>query len=81
MVHQPVILAIAYFVVQWQASIALKLLVVILGAFAVSIGLTELVKRVGILQVLFGMKVRPSTSVVQPQEAAPAGRPEPQPSA
>jgi glucan biosynthesis protein C len=80
-VHQPVILAIAYFVVQWQASIALKLLVVVLGAFAVSIGLTELVKRVGILQVLFGMKVRPSTSVVQPQEAAPAGRPEPQPSA
>jgi glucan biosynthesis protein C len=72
-VHQPVILAIAYFVVQWEASIALKLLVVVLGAFVVSIGLTELViKRVGILRLLFGMKVRPRTPVVQPQEAAPA---------
>jgi len=72
-VHQPVILAIAYFVVQWEASIAIKLLVVVLGAFVVSIGLTELViKRVGILRVLFGMKARPSTPVVQPLEAAPA---------
>jgi hypothetical protein len=75
-VHQPVILAIAYFVVQWEASIAVKLLVVVLGAFAVSIGLTELViKRVGILRVLFGMKVRPGTSIVQPQEATPASSP------
>ena len=72
-VHQPVILAIAYFVVQWEASIAIKLLVVVLGAFVVSIGLTELViKHVGILRLLFGMKARPSAPVVQPQEAAPA---------
>jgi glucans biosynthesis protein C len=74
-VHQPVILAIAYFVVQWEASIAFKLLVVVVGAFAVSIGLTELVKRVGILRALFGMKARPGTFIVQPSEAAPAGRP------
>ena len=74
-VHQPVILAIAYFVVQWEATITLKLLVVVLGAFAMSIGLTELVKRVGILRLLFGMKVRPGTSIVQPQEAAAASQP------
>ena len=37
-VHQPVILAIAYFVVQWQAGILLKLLVVVLGAFVVPSG-------------------------------------------
>jgi len=56
-VHQPVILAIAYFVVQWEAGIAVKLLVVGLGAFAVSIGIVELVvKRVGFLRMLFGMK-------------------------
>ncbi len=55
--HQPAILVVAYFVVQWQASIAPKFLVVVLGAFAVAIGLVELViKRVGILRVLFGMK-------------------------
>jgi glucan biosynthesis protein C len=68
-VHQPVILAIAYFVVQWEASIAFKLLVVILGAFAVSIGLTELVKRVGILRVLFGMKPLPKAPAAQRVEA------------
>jgi glucan biosynthesis protein C len=74
-VHQPVILAIAYFVVQWEASIAIKLLVVVFGAFVVSLGLTELViKRVGILRLLFGMKVRPRTPVVQPLEATPATR-------
>jgi glucan biosynthesis protein C len=56
-VHQAVILAIAYFVVQWEATIAIKLLVVVLGSFVVSIGLYELViKHVGVLRVLFGMK-------------------------
>jgi glucan biosynthesis protein C len=76
LLHQPAILAIAYFVVQWKASIAIKLLVVILGAFVVSLGLTELViKRVGILRVLFGMKAPPRTPVVQPPEAGPPARP------
>ena len=56
-VHQPVILAIAYFVVQWEATVPVKLLVVVLGAFLVSIGLTEFViKRVPVLQAMFGMK-------------------------
>jgi len=76
LLHQPAILAIAYLVVQWQASIALKLLVVVVGAFALSIGVTEFViKRIGILRVLFGMKVPPSTPAVQIQEAVPASRP------
>jgi hypothetical protein len=56
-IHQPVILAIAYFVVQWEAAIPVKLLVIALGAFVVSIGLCELIiKRVSILRVMFGMK-------------------------
>ncbi len=70
-VHQPVILAVAYFVVQWDAAITIKLLIVILGAFAVSIGVTELViKRIGILRLLFGIKQRPKAPVTRPQEAA-----------
>jgi hypothetical protein len=72
-IHQPAILAVAYFVVQWEATIATKLLVTILGAFVVSIGLTEwVIKRVGILRVLFGMKGWPRTPVMQPLEATPA---------
>jgi glucan biosynthesis protein C len=75
-VHQPAILAIAYLVVQWETTIAIKLLVVVLGAFVVSIGITELViKRVGILRLLFGMKGPPTTRLVQPQEAGPVSRP------
>ncbi len=55
--HQPVIIAIAYSVVQWEAALLIKLLVVVLGSFVVCIGLTELViKRIGILRSIFGMK-------------------------
>jgi hypothetical protein len=47
----------AYFVVQWNVGLLPKLLVVIFGAFAVSLGLYEFViRRVGLLRVMFGMK-------------------------
>lgn len=36
-VHQTVIVVIAYFVVQWEATIGLKLLVVVLGSFGASL--------------------------------------------
>jgi glucans biosynthesis protein C len=66
--HQTVMLAIAYFVVQWHVGILPKLLVVLIGSFFVCIGLIELViKRVGILRVFFGMK---GEQVVQAQAAA-----------
>jgi len=55
--HQAVILVIAYYVVQWQAGIFIKFMVIALGAFAVSLGITELIiKRVPLLRILFGMK-------------------------
>lgn len=76
-VHQPVILAVAYFVVQWDAGILPKLLVLISISFAVSIGLTEFViKRVGILRVLFGMKPAARPLSVPSQEVARASQPE-----
>lgn len=55
--HQPVVLFIAYFVVQWEASIMIKMLAVTIGALLLTTGLCELViKRVGFLRLLFGMK-------------------------
>jgi surface polysaccharide O-acyltransferase-like enzyme len=72
--HQPVILTIAYFVVQWQASLTVKLLVVILGSFLVTLALTEfVVKRIPFLRPLFGMKgKRPARPpVLEPQPTAP----------
>ena len=55
--HQPVIVVIAFFVVQWEASLLVKLLAVVLTSFVVTIGLYELIiKRVSSLRTLFGMK-------------------------
>jgi peptidoglycan/LPS O-acetylase OafA/YrhL len=55
--HQPVIIVIAFFVVQWDVGISIKLPVVVLSSFAVSIGLYELViRRIRPLRLAFGMK-------------------------
>jgi len=55
--HQPVIIVIAFFVVQWNAALMLKLPVVVLSSFVVSVGLYEfLVRRIRPLRQAFGMK-------------------------
>jgi peptidoglycan/LPS O-acetylase OafA/YrhL len=56
--HQPVIVVIAFYVVQWDAGVTLKLLVVVLGSLLVTLGLVELVKRIRVLRGLFGIKTR-----------------------
>jgi glucan biosynthesis protein C len=57
--HQPVIIVIAFFVVQWNADILVKLPVVVLSSFLVTVILYELiVRRIRPLQVVFGMKAR-----------------------
>ncbi len=58
-VHQPVIITIAFYVVQWEVDLLIKLLVVVIGSFAVSLGLYELlVRRINPVRALFGMKPR-----------------------
>ena len=57
--HQPVIVVLAFFVVQWNASIAVKLPIVVVGSFVVSIGLYEaLIRRIRPMRTLFGMKAK-----------------------
>ena len=57
MLHQPVIIFIAFYVVQWDVDLLIKLLVVVIGSFAVSLGLYELlVRRINPVRALFGMK-------------------------
>ena len=81
-VHQPAILAVAYLVVQWDAGILPKLLALVLGAFAVSLGLYQFViRRIGLLRSMFGIKLQPRTPVMQPQKAMPASGAGIQPSA
>ena len=55
--HQPVIIGIAFFVVQWQMGILPKLLIVVIGSFVVCLALYQFViQRVGFLRFLFGIK-------------------------
>ena len=59
LVHQPAILFIAFYAVQWDASILVKFLVVVIGSFALSLGAYELlVRRINPVRALFGMKPR-----------------------
>ncbi|WP_432893732.1 acyltransferase family protein [Kribbella sp. CA-245084] len=55
-VHQPVILAIAYFVVQWDAAIWTKYAVLLPSAFVVSAVLAWLLSALPGVPVLFGVK-------------------------
>jgi peptidoglycan/LPS O-acetylase OafA/YrhL len=59
LLHQPVIIVIAYFVVQWHAGIPLKLLVVVISSFLITLGVVELLIRpFKPMRMLFGMKPR-----------------------
>jgi glucan biosynthesis protein C len=56
LLHQPVIIAIAYHVVQWNVGLVVKLPVVLLGSLAVTLAIFEgLIKRVGPLRAFFGI--------------------------
>jgi peptidoglycan/LPS O-acetylase OafA/YrhL len=56
-VHQPVIIFIAFYTVQWEVDLLIKLLVVVVCSFAVSLGLYELfVRRINPVRALFGMR-------------------------
>jgi len=57
--HQPVIVAVAFYVVQWEASILVKLPIVVLASFVATLGLIELlVRRIRPVGALLGVKGR-----------------------
>ncbi|HSJ55898.1 MAG TPA: acyltransferase family protein [Anaerolineae bacterium] len=71
--HQPVIIVVAYFLVQWHAPFLVKLAAVWGAAFALSLGLFQLViRRAGVLRTMFGVKAEATPLSIQPQEPAPA---------
>jgi len=72
--HQPVIVVIAFYVVQWHVGIPVKLLTVVVGSFVGTLAIYELViRRIGPLRVLFGMKALTVVPTALPQEAPPTG--------
>lgn len=71
--HQPVIVLIAYIVRTWDLSIGLQYLIVSTTAFALIMLVYEfLVRRFNLLRFLFGMKLLPH--VIQPHDRAAAPR-------
>jgi glucan biosynthesis protein C len=58
-IHQPAIIFIAFYAVQWEVNLLIKLIIVGLGSFALSLSAYELlVRRINPVRVLFGMKPR-----------------------
>jgi hypothetical protein len=55
--HQTVVLALAFFIVRWAIPDGLKFMLILTGSFVIVLGLYEvLVRRSNLLRVLFGMK-------------------------
>jgi glucan biosynthesis protein C len=59
--HQPIIIFIAFYAVQWEVDLTIKLLVVVIGSFVVTLGLYEFfVRRINPVRALLGMGSRNS---------------------
>jgi len=64
LIHHPVIIFLAFYVVQWDTSMVIKLLSVIGGSFIITSGIFELlVKRINILGNLLGVKHTRANSI------------------
>ena len=74
--HQSVILPLAFFVVQWSIPDVLKFLIILCASFGIVIGLYEfLVRRFNPLRFLFGMKPLVKQPEVSAVEIPPRGFP------
>jgi fucose 4-O-acetylase-like acetyltransferase len=59
-IHHPVIIGLAFYVVQWDLNIFIKIFSVILCSFVITLGVYEfIIKRIGFLGNLLGVKTDP----------------------
>lgn len=64
--HQPVLLSIGYFIVQWAIPDLAKWALIFVSSFTIIMALYEfLVRRVNLLRILFGMKPASRKAIVQ----------------
>ena len=55
--HQPIVVAVSYFVVAWEAPILVKYLVIVTISLAVTVGVYDVVvRRIRVTRFLFGMR-------------------------
>jgi hypothetical protein len=63
LIHQPIIIIIAFYVVQWHTAVFMKIIIVVVGSFVITISIYELfIKRINVSRRLFGMKPKARTS-------------------
>jgi peptidoglycan/LPS O-acetylase OafA/YrhL len=57
--HHPVIYIVGYYVIQWNANIGLKFIVIAVTSFTIIMAVYELlIRRINVLRFLFGMRVK-----------------------
>ena len=67
--HQPVLLSVGYFVVQWAIPDFMKWIIIFASSFAVIMTIYEfVVRRVNAIRFLFGMKLRVKPVAAQTKE-------------
>jgi len=73
--HHPVIVVIGYFVIQWPLNLWIKHGLITLAALIATVGIYELlIRRVGTMRWVFGMRPRKATAVPAPVLAPAALR-------
>jgi glucan biosynthesis protein C len=58
--HQPIVVAVAYFVVRWEAPIVVKYLLLVAAALTLTLAAYELIRRTPVTRFLLGMRARAS---------------------
>jgi hypothetical protein len=67
--HQTIIICIAYYMINWQMSIALKFFIISSSMFLLTWFLYEcIIRRVNVLRILFGMKRKAKSKAVSAPE-------------
>jgi hypothetical protein len=58
-IHHPVTFFTAFYALQWEVDLTIKMLIVLVGSFVISLGLYELlIRHINPVRALFGMKLR-----------------------
>ena len=71
--HQTVILAIGFHVIQLAIPLSLQYVIIVVGSFAVTMALYELlIKRLNVLRFLFGLKPLRRPRLAPAPQASPS---------
>jgi len=69
--HQTVIIALGFYVIQWHTAIVVKYFFVAIATLLSSLGIYEIVRRTSVTRFLFGIKTRKRLAPVQMPATSP----------